>query len=153
MAQTLPFHSVRPGTPNVFHNSDACQAGQRIQGATDWRAGDGGRPLCAACKRLNAGAGRRERSAPHDSTATDGARWRGVRGRRGPNRRVMAKCPTTGQTIWTGLSMTEDLLVNLDGSRFKLWCPACRAHHPWGAVKAHMGEESDGGGDERTLAR
>ena len=46
MAQTLPFHSVRPGTPNVFHNSDACEAGKRIE-RDHWHAGDGGRPGAA----------------------------------------------------------------------------------------------------------
>ena len=152
MAQTLPFHSVRPGTPNVFHNSDACEAGRRIEGA-QWRAGDGGRPLCDACERLNAGAGRLQRPAPHDSSATDRVRWRSVRGRRGRTRRVMARCPRTGETVWTGLSMTPDLLAALEGSRFKLWCPACRTNHPWVAADAWIGGDSDDGGEARALTR
>jgi hypothetical protein len=53
MPRSLPFHSVRPGTPQVFHNNDACYVGNRIEPAY-WNAGDGDRPLCDECARLNA---------------------------------------------------------------------------------------------------
>jgi hypothetical protein len=52
---TLPFHSVKPTMPLVFHNNDACDEGKRIEAAY-WCAGDGGRPQCKECARLN-GAG------------------------------------------------------------------------------------------------
>jgi hypothetical protein len=65
----------------------------------------------------------------------------------------MAKCPTTGQTVWTGLSMTPELLAQLAGSRFTLWCPACRADHPWVAANAWISGDADDGGGTRALAR
>jgi hypothetical protein len=50
MARALPFHSVKHGTPEVFHNNGDCDAGMRVESA-NWRAGDGGRPLCPECTR------------------------------------------------------------------------------------------------------
>lgn len=149
MAQTLPFHSVRPGTPHVFHNSDACEAGRLIEGA-DWRPGDGDRRLCEACTRLNARAGRQRAAAPGSG---EHARWRAVRRGRGEARRVMARCPRTGQTVWTGLSMTRALLQQLAGSNFSLWCPACRTHHSWAGTTAWIGGDGEEGGDARALHR
>ena len=52
MPRSLPFHSVKPGTSPVFHNNDACLAGRLIE-PVNWRAGDGGRELCAQCAELN----------------------------------------------------------------------------------------------------
>jgi len=151
MAQTLPFHSVGPGTPNVFHNSDACEAAKRIE-RPYWHAGDGGRPLCGVCERLNAAA-RRPSARPRGSSAGERARWRGVRSRQAPARRVMTACPTTGKTVWTGLTMTRELLAALEGSSFHLWCPACRAEHPWVAAKAWIGPEDGEDDGERALSR
>ena len=39
MAKTLPFHTVEPGTPYVFHNNDACEIAKRVE-PRYWRAGD-----------------------------------------------------------------------------------------------------------------
>jgi len=52
MASSLPFHSVKRGAPQVFHNNGGCDGGLRIE-PVNWRAGDGGRPLCAECVRRN----------------------------------------------------------------------------------------------------
>jgi hypothetical protein len=150
MAHTLPFHSVGPGAPNVFHNSDACEAGRRVQ-RDCWRAGDGGHPLCTVCERLSQAA-RHPSPRPRGYSAVDRGRWRGVRSRQTPARRVMTTCPTTGKTVWTGLTMTGELLSALDGSSFHLWCPACRAQHPWVAAKAWIGPGEGEGGDGRVLS-
>jgi hypothetical protein len=140
----------------VFHNSDACEAGKRIE-RVHWHAGDGGRPLCGICERLNAGtrrpAVRTRGPSAVDRSAVERARWRGVRSRQAPARRVMTTCPTTGKTVWTGLTMTRELLAALDGSSFHLWCSACRERHPWGAAKAWLGPEEGDRGDGRTLSR
>ncbi|MGA2471441.1 MAG: hypothetical protein ABSG64_12215 [Solirubrobacteraceae bacterium] len=53
MPHTLPFHSIKPGRPQVFHNNTACEEGKRAEGP-HWCAGDGGRRLCEVCARLNA---------------------------------------------------------------------------------------------------
>jgi hypothetical protein len=55
MANTLPFHTVKPGTPYAFHNNDACEIAKRVE-PRYWRAGDDGgkRPLCENCARLAA---------------------------------------------------------------------------------------------------
>jgi hypothetical protein len=50
MPRALPFRSVKRGAPEVFHNNDGCDAGLRVESA-NWRAGDGGRTLCAECAR------------------------------------------------------------------------------------------------------
>lgn len=55
MSKTLPFHTVKSGAPPVFHNNVACDEGNRIE-PVNWRAGDGGRPLCRECVRRNAAA-------------------------------------------------------------------------------------------------
>jgi hypothetical protein len=54
MAQSLPFHSVKRGAPQVFHTNDACDEGLRVEQA-NWRGGDGGLPLCRECARRNKG--------------------------------------------------------------------------------------------------
>ena len=53
MPRSLPFHTVKRGAPQVFHNNDDCDEGKRVEPA-NWRAGDGGRPLCRECARRNA---------------------------------------------------------------------------------------------------
>jgi len=53
--RTLPFHSIKMGVRPVFHNESACVLGHAIEPG-DWRAGDGGRPLCEVCARLHAAA-------------------------------------------------------------------------------------------------
>jgi hypothetical protein len=65
----------------------------------------------------------------------------------------MTTCPTTGKTVWTGLTMTSELLAALDRSSFRLWCPACRAQHPWVAAKAWIGPEEGEGADGSALSR
>ena len=51
MSLTLPFHTVKPGSPFVFHRSDACPDGAVIE-PVNWKAGDGNRPLCPSCRRI-----------------------------------------------------------------------------------------------------
>ena len=53
MARTLPFHTVKEGTPHVFHSNDACNDAMRIEPAY-WRAGAADRRLCDTCAVLNA---------------------------------------------------------------------------------------------------
>ena len=66
VARTLPFHSVKEATPNVFHTNDACHDALRIE-RTYWRAGAGDRHrLCEACEALNAEAERAQRSTLTD---------------------------------------------------------------------------------------
>jgi hypothetical protein len=55
MSKSLPFHTVKRGAPQVFHNNVACDEGNRIE-PVNWRAGDGGLPLCRECARRNAAA-------------------------------------------------------------------------------------------------
>lgn len=66
MARTLPFHTVKEGTPHVFHTNDSCHDAMRIEPAS-WRAGAGeDRRLCNACAALNAALARAKRSwGPH----------------------------------------------------------------------------------------
>jgi hypothetical protein len=52
MANTTPFHSVKPGTAYVYHNDTRCTEGNNIE-RLYWRSGTGvGRHLCAHCTRL-----------------------------------------------------------------------------------------------------
>jgi hypothetical protein len=53
LPRSLPFHTLKPGAPPLFHNNDHCDEGKRIEPAY-WCAGDGGRPQCKECARLNA---------------------------------------------------------------------------------------------------
>lgn len=46
-----PFHSVKPNTSNVHHNNSKCTEGNNIE-KEYWRAGTGGRPLCAHCTKF-----------------------------------------------------------------------------------------------------
>ena len=55
MSRTLPFHTVKRGAPEVFHNNDTCDEGKRVE-PVNWRAGDGGFPLCQECARRDAAA-------------------------------------------------------------------------------------------------
>jgi len=55
MARSLPFHTAKRGAPAVFHNNDACDEGKRIE-PVNWRAGDGGFPVCRECERRNGAA-------------------------------------------------------------------------------------------------
>jgi len=52
MAKVAPFHSVKPNTPQVYHNNDACTEGNNIE-KENLRSGTGGRPLCHHCARLD----------------------------------------------------------------------------------------------------
>lgn len=74
MTRGLPFYSVRYGTPLVFHNNDECDAGMHVEPA-NWRAGDGGRPLCPECARRSRAAGiRAEQKRFAAEVALDAAR-------------------------------------------------------------------------------
>lgn len=55
MSRSLPFHTAKRGAPAVFHNNDDCDEGKRVEPA-NWRAGDGGFPLCRECARRNGAA-------------------------------------------------------------------------------------------------
>lgn len=68
MSKSLPFHSVKRGAPQVFHNNDECDEGKRVEPA-NWRAGDGGRPLCTECTRRNAAARARPPQSPQPGQA------------------------------------------------------------------------------------
>ena len=151
MAQRLPFHSVRPGAPMVFHNNDACEAGVLIQGA-HWRAGDGGLSLCEECARLSAGVGQ-SRPTPLGSRSASRRMARAHRRAPAPHpRRVMSRCPTTDEVVWTGLMMTEELLGRLAGSHFSIWCPSCREHHPWPSIASWV-DRGDGGAGSGVAVR
>jgi len=69
MSKSLPFHSVKRGAPQVFHNNDECDEGRRVEPA-NWRAGDGGRPPCRECARRSAAARPRPRQPPQGGLAT-----------------------------------------------------------------------------------
>ena len=53
MSRVAPTYSVKPNTPNVYHNNDKCTERNNIE-RENVRQGDGGRPLCQHCARLNA---------------------------------------------------------------------------------------------------
>ncbi len=52
MPYKAPWHSVKPGTPNVHHNNSTCKTGDNIE-PENVRQGTGGRPLCKECEGLN----------------------------------------------------------------------------------------------------
>jgi len=68
MTKSLPFHSGKRGAPQVFHNNEECDEGKRVEPA-NWRAGDGGRPLCRECVRRNAAARPRRPQPPQPGLA------------------------------------------------------------------------------------
>jgi hypothetical protein len=51
MAKVAPFHSVKPGAPQVYHDNDKCTEGNNIE-KENKRPGTGNRPLCQHCARL-----------------------------------------------------------------------------------------------------
>lgn len=51
MAKVGAFHSVKLGTPRVYHNDDKCTEGNNIE-SYNRRSGTDGRPLCDHCRRL-----------------------------------------------------------------------------------------------------
>ena len=75
MSKSLPFHTVKRGAPQVFHNNDACDEGKRVEPA-NWRAGDGGLPLCGECTRRNAAARPRPPQPPGPAALSDRAQAR-----------------------------------------------------------------------------
>ncbi len=48
MAKKAPWHSVKQ--PH-YHNDTDCNTGNNIE-TENWRAGDGGKPLCEECAKL-----------------------------------------------------------------------------------------------------
>lgn len=52
MAKVSPFHSKKPGAPQVYHDNNQCTEGNNIETANKV-AGTGGRPKCAHCTRLS----------------------------------------------------------------------------------------------------
>ena len=79
MARALPFHSLKRGTPQVFHNNNDCDAGMRVESA-NWRAGDGGRQLCTECARRHVDdQGSRDRAVTHATADVPGSRERLLR--------------------------------------------------------------------------
>ena len=53
MPQTRPWHSVKPGHRNVYHDNTRCTEGNNIE--TYYRRdGTGNRPMCEHCARLDA---------------------------------------------------------------------------------------------------
>jgi hypothetical protein len=51
MSKVPAFHSVKPNTPNVYHDNDKCTEGNNIEPANK-RSGTAGRPRCKTCDRL-----------------------------------------------------------------------------------------------------
>ncbi len=51
MAKISPFHSVRIGTRNVFHDNNRCTEGNNIE-TNNRRPGTAGRPRCDHCDRI-----------------------------------------------------------------------------------------------------
>ena len=52
MAKVAPFHSVKVGTKNVYHDNDKCTEGNNIE-TYNKRSGTAGRPKCEHCQRLD----------------------------------------------------------------------------------------------------
>jgi hypothetical protein len=53
MPRKAPWHSVKPNTPNVYHDNTRCTEGNNIE-SENLRQGSGNRPLCEHCQRLDA---------------------------------------------------------------------------------------------------
>ena len=51
MSKVAPFHSVKPNTPNVYHDNNKCTEGNNIE-KENLRQGTGGRPRCHRCNEL-----------------------------------------------------------------------------------------------------
>ena len=51
MAKVSPFHSVKPNTPNVYHDNDKCTEGNNIE-SYNKKPGTDGRPRCKHCAQL-----------------------------------------------------------------------------------------------------
>jgi len=51
MARTAPWHSIKQ---DVHHNNTECNTGNNIE-KENLRQGDGGKPLCQECKKINEG--------------------------------------------------------------------------------------------------
>jgi hypothetical protein len=51
MSKVPAFHSTRPGE-KVYHNNNKCMTGNNIE-KKYLTSGDGGKVLCAECKKLN----------------------------------------------------------------------------------------------------
>jgi hypothetical protein len=52
MAKVPAIHSVKPGTPNVYHDNDKCTERNNIE-RQNVRSGTGGRRVCDHCASLN----------------------------------------------------------------------------------------------------
>jgi hypothetical protein len=63
MAKVAPFHSTEAEHRPVYHDDDRCEEGRRIP-SRQRREGDGGRPKCSVCDRLDAGEQRSEQLGP-----------------------------------------------------------------------------------------
>lgn len=51
MAKVSPIHSIKPNTPNVYHDDNQCNTRNNIE-KENVRQGTGGRPLCQECARI-----------------------------------------------------------------------------------------------------
>ena len=49
MSKVGPWHSVKPNTPQVYHNETQCKTGNNIE-RENRREGTGGRQLCKECE-------------------------------------------------------------------------------------------------------
>lgn len=52
MSKVSPFHSVLQSDRQVYHNNSSCTDGKDLK-KENVRPGEGGRPQCADCKKLN----------------------------------------------------------------------------------------------------
>jgi hypothetical protein len=53
----------------------------------------------------------------------------------------MVRCPNTGQPAWTGLTISETNLRDLDPNAvFAFRCSACDQQHSWSPPNAWIGE-------------
>lgn len=52
MPRTYPWHSVKPGTANVYHDNTRCTEGNNIESYYR-RQGTDNRRLCEHCERLD----------------------------------------------------------------------------------------------------
>jgi hypothetical protein len=53
----------------------------------------------------------------------------------------MIVCPVTGESVWTGVTTSEEVLGFLDPSEtFRAKCSACGEIHEWTRSDAQLGE-------------
>lgn len=52
MSKVAPTYSVKPNTPNVYHNNDKCTERNNIE-RENVRQGTDSRPICKHCDKLN----------------------------------------------------------------------------------------------------